>query len=342
MNRVCYLSLLVFSSEASHRSHNEQKAPIDLESQKMSGSTCSLSRSDAIGSVSGDNLSQHVLCLSQPHPPHKLTGSTLIFSHKRHGPVAMTSAPEATTSNIAVQMRHSSTTMLASFQRTSRVTWVPTCGCPPCVWTSLGLCHGTAQRMSPHPCRRGTRTCPWSTAHPSKCTKFTYKRLGRSCSALHPEPNNKAMLHSLTRKGSNGRGALAHNNAVLERDRVSALPADIDCDRFPETLRSPQRCAGSPGRDLLRWASRPLALMLFDDGAQSNSDSFSLTVGGCLRSLYFRVLPFTSGSVTSILHKPMVQPTSLAQLQSRDHQRPCVLHSTLRPHKTLQHKDETY
>ena len=40
------------------------------------------------------------------------------------------------------------------------------------------------------------------------------------------------MLHSLTRKGSNGRDALAHNNAVLERDRVSALPADIDCDRF--------------------------------------------------------------------------------------------------------------
>ena len=56
-------------------------------------------------------LDSSLLCHSQPHRPHKVTGSTHIFSHNRHGPVATTSAPEATMSNIAVQMRHSSTTV---------------------------------------------------------------------------------------------------------------------------------------------------------------------------------------------------------------------------------------
>ena len=97
---LVYLSLRVLCSEACHCSHTEQRAPIDLESQKMSGSTCGLSRSDTLGRVSGD---------------------TPMFLHKRHGPVAKTSATEATMSNIAAQMRHSSTTMLGSFKRTSLV-----------------------------------------------------------------------------------------------------------------------------------------------------------------------------------------------------------------------------
>ena len=71
----------------------------------MPGSTCGLGRSDTMGSVSGDTFSQQLLCNWQPLRLHKLTGSTPIFSNKRHDPVATTSAPEATMSNIAVQMQ---------------------------------------------------------------------------------------------------------------------------------------------------------------------------------------------------------------------------------------------
>ena len=207
----------------------------------MSGSTCGLSRPDALGSVSGNNISLQLLCHSKPHRPHKLTGSTPIFSHRRHGPVAMTSAREATMSNIAVQMRHSSRTVLDSYKRTTLVMCMPMYGCgPPCVWTTLDLCDGTAQRMSPHPCCRGTRTCPWSAAHSPNALSLRTSGRGRSCSALHPEPNHKAMVHSLTRIGPNGRdanslasinsvhlrsAALAHSNASSERDSTAGSGA---------------------------------------------------------------------------------------------------------------------
>ena len=101
----------------------------------MYGGTCGLSRSDTLGSVSGDNLSQ-LLCHSQAHRPHKLTGSTPIFSLQQHGPVAITLAQEATTSNIAVQMRHSSTTRQLQAHESGHV------GAN--VWTSLGLRDGMA------------------------------------------------------------------------------------------------------------------------------------------------------------------------------------------------------
>ena len=65
-------------------------------------------------------------------------------------------------------------------------------------------------------------------------------------------------------------------------------------------------------------------------------DSFSLPVAGCPRSLYLWVLLFTRGPVTSILHRPMVRPTNLAQLQSCDHSSSCVCHSTLQPHNTFE------
>ena len=147
-------------------------------------------------------------------------------------------------SNIAPQMRHRSTTVLGTFKRTNVWVYHRVFGQ---VLIFVMERRGEYRRtlaVEAHVLARG----------PLRFRPLHQFRTGRSCSALHPGPNNKAMLHPLTRTGPIGRDAnsLASTKSVL----ISA---------------SLCRASGSGSTSLGKSSETNLALMLFDDGASSNS-----------------------------------------------------------------------
>ena len=120
----------------------------------------------------------------------------------------------------------------------------------------------TAWRISPHPCRRGARTCPCSAAYSSNGPISRTSGRGDHAGLCTQDPTTKPP-HSLTRTSPNGRdanslasinsvhmrsAALAHNSAAPERDSTAGSDA-AHCQ-----LTQPAIVSRS---GLLRWASRP-------------------------------------------------------------------------------------
>ena len=140
------------------------------------------------------------------------------------------------------------------------VMWMPTSECG----TTLGVRDGSASRISPHPCRRGTRPCPCSAAHSSNAPRL--RTSGRRTPTnpwrtLSLEKAPMVTMPTLWRQSVACTCGLPHwpqqccFGAALRQCQAQRTVSRHSLRLLPETLRSPHLFSGRPGRDLLHWRS---------------------------------------------------------------------------------------